>query len=176
MFWWVTLLIYAGTVVLSGLLQKAPKVRASALGELQVPTAEEGRNLPVIWGTCCLKAPNVVWYGDYKVKAIKKSMGIMAFGRTYTAGHRYYLGMDLGLCHGPVDALVDILAGTGEDLQHINFSQSINPDGSCPVTVNDPNAFGGDDKEGGISGPGVFYNGNETQGSDPYMSSRLGIT
>jgi hypothetical protein len=176
MLWWVTLLIYAGTVVLSGLLQKAPKVKASALGDMQIPTAEEGRSLPVIWGTCCLKSPNVVWYGDYKVQAIKKSMGIMAFGRTYTAGHRYYLGMDLGLCHGPVDALVDILAGTGEDLKHISFSQSANPDGSRAVTVNDPNGFGGDDKEGGISGPGTFYPGNQTQGSDPYMSGRIGIT
>lgn len=175
MLWWVTLLIYAGTVVLSGLLQKAPKVKASSLGDMQIPTAEEGRSLPVIWGTCCLKAPNVVYYGDYRVRAIKKSMGIMAFGRTYTAGHRYFLSMDLGLCHGPVDALVDILAGTGEDLKHINFSQSANPDGSRSITVDAENAFGGLDKEGGISGPGTFYPGNQTQESDPYLSGRLGI-
>ena len=176
MLWWVALLIYAASTVLTGLLQKAPNVKASSLGEMQVPTAEEGRNLPVIWGTCCLKAPNVVWYGDYRVKAIRKSMGWMSFGREYTAGHRYYLGMDLALCNGPVDALVDILAGTGEDLKSIRFGQSAGASGAMNISVNDPDAFGGEEKEGGIEGFGTFYPGNQTQGSDAYMSRRLGIT
>ena len=190
---WIMLAIYAATTVLSGLLQKAPKIKAASLGEIQVPTAEEGRNLPVIWGTCCLKAPNVVWYGDYKVEAIKKSMGIMSFGRSYTAGYRYYLGMDLALCHGKVDALVDILAGTGEDLKSLDWQGGgnmspirwfhipslppvTNPDGSISLNVASKNIFGGDDKEGGISGAGRFYPGNDTQESNAYMSTRLGTT
>lgn len=204
MAWWVMLIIVAASMVLSGLLQKAPKVKASSLGEFEIPTAEEGRSLPVIWGTCCLRAPNVVWYGDYKSKAIKKSMGIMAFGRTYTAGHKYYLGMDLGLCHGPVDALVDILAGTGEDLKPLSFSggenissltgwylgqqeispaPSQNPDGSLRLfTTSRRNIFNqffsasADSDEGNIEGWGTFYYGSDTQGSDPYMSAKLGIT
>lgn len=176
MLWWVVLLINVATMALSGLLQKAPKVKASALGDLQVPTAEEGRNLPVFWGTCCMRSPNVVWYGDYKVKAIKKSMGWMAFGRTYTAGHKYYLGMDLALCLGQVDALVDILAGTGEDLKHIAFAQTgPSQDGSRSLIIADSNCFGGEDAEGGISGTGRIYFGGPLQDSDAYMSGKLGI-
>jgi hypothetical protein len=205
---WIMLAIYAATTVLSGLLQKAPKIKASSLGEIQVPTAEEGRNLPVIWGTCCLQAPNVVWYSDYKVQPIKKSMGIMAFGRTYTAGYRYYLGMDLALCHGPVDELVDILAGTGEDLKKLSWRGTgdglpniiatirlvfqalmsryssdqpgpgpvTNPDGSISLYVAAQTVFGGDEKEGGIAGAGRFYPGNDTQESNNYISTRMGIT
>ena len=142
---WILLTLYIGTTVLTGLLQKAPHVKASALGELQVPTAEEGRNLPVFWGTCCLKAPNVVWYGDYRVRAIKKSMGWMSFGRTYTAGYKYHLGMDLALCHGKVDALVDVMAGTCGDLKSVSFTQpETEQDGSKKVHVDDPNCFGGE--------------------------------
>src|SRR6266568_9645113 len=145
---WILLAMYIATTVLSGLLQKAPKVNASALGDLQVPTAEEGRSLPVIWGTCCLKSPNVVWYGDFKVVAIKKSMGIMAFGRHYTSGYKYYLGMDLGLCHGPVDELVDVLAGTGEDLKHVNIVyEGGNGNGGIGFHADDNKLFGGEDKE-----------------------------
>jgi hypothetical protein len=177
MAWWVLLIIYAATTVLSGLLQRAPNQKASSLGDLQVPTAEEGRSLPVVWGTCCLKSPNVVWYGDYKVKAIRKSMGIMAFGRTYVAGHRYYLGLDMGLCHGPVDELVSIMAGSGENLKALNFTVTgTNADGSKAILANDKKCFGGDDSEGGIYGVGTFYQGSATQQSNSYMSSMLGIT
>lgn len=190
---WIFLLIYAGTTVLSGLLAKTPKVTASGLGDLQVPTAEDGRSLPFFWGTCCLKSPNVVWYGDYKCQAIKKSKGWLSFGATYTAGYKYYLGMDLALCHGPVDALVDILAGSGDDYKQLKWQggENINkvwwlgpilspapsqqPDGSIAVYVASGNIFGGDEKEGGISGFGAFYPGNANQNSDAYMSQKLAL-
>ena len=172
---WLALALFAGTTVLSGLLQKAPKVSASALGELQVPTAEEGRNLPVVWGTCVLKAPNVVWYGDYKCDPIKKSMGILAFGRSYTAGYRYSLGMDLALCHGQIDALVDVLGGTGEDLKHLAWVPGTEqPDGTFALHVTAQDAYGGDDKEGGVSGWGTVYRGSESQSSDAYVSGKIG--
>lgn len=195
---WVMLLIYAATTVLSGLLQRAPKVKASSLGELQAPTAEEGRNLPVIFGTCIMKAPNVVWYGDLKTTEIKKSGGLFGLQK-YTIGHRYHLGMDLALCHGPVDELVDILAGSGGDLKSLSWeggknilssspyrwisgmtllspSPTTNADGSLRLYIASHDAFGGDEKEGGVSGWGTFYCGSNTQGSDSYMSSKLGIT
>lgn len=171
------MLLYAVSTVLSGLLQKAPKASASAMGDLKVPTAEEGRNLPVIWGTCMLRAPNVVWYGDYKCVPIKKSMGIMAFGRSYTAGYQYFLTMDLGLCHGKVDALVAILAGTGEDLKSLGYPMvDLNPDGSIRLHALTVDLFGGEDAEGGIAGWGTFYPGSDTQESDSYMSAMLGLT
>ena len=172
----IMMILTVAMMVLSGLLMKAPKAPPSALGDLQAPTAEEGRNLPVIFGTVLCKAPNVTWYGDYLTTAIKKSMGIMAFGRKATIGWRYFLGMDLHLCHGQVDELVDVRAGNGDDQKHLNWTQTgTNADGSAQVKVDDANCFGGDEKEGGISGTGTFYYGSVDQESDAYMSAKLGI-
>lgn len=39
--------------------------------KLDIPTAEEGRPIPVIFGTCLIKNPNVVWYGDADTTPIK---------------------------------------------------------------------------------------------------------
>ena len=35
-----------------------------------IPTAEPGRPIPVVFGTCLVQSPNVVWYGDIKYEPI----------------------------------------------------------------------------------------------------------
>lgn len=90
----------ATTVLTMYLASKANQAKASALGDFTAPTAEEGRVIPVVFGTVKLAAPNVVWYGDLKARAIKKGFIFKA-----TTGFHYYMGMDLMLCHGPVDTL-----------------------------------------------------------------------
>jgi hypothetical protein len=52
--------------------QNAPP---AGINEIQVPTAEEGREIPVLFGCREIKSPNVVWYGHLKTKAIKSSGG-----------------------------------------------------------------------------------------------------
>lgn len=47
----------------------------AGLSDLEVPTAAEGREIPVLFGCVEIKTPNVVWYGDLKTKAIKSSGG-----------------------------------------------------------------------------------------------------
>jgi len=37
---------------------------AAGLSDFQVPSADTGRPVPVIFGTVLIKGPNVVWYGD----------------------------------------------------------------------------------------------------------------
>ena len=41
------------------------------LSNISVPTAEEGRAIPVVFGTRVIEGPNVVWYGDFKSEEIK---------------------------------------------------------------------------------------------------------
>jgi hypothetical protein len=63
---------------LSYALSPRPKTevpRAAGLDELDLPTAEEGRPIPVVFGTVLITGPNVVWAGDLKVKPIRKSGG-----------------------------------------------------------------------------------------------------
>lgn len=42
------------------------------LENIKAPTAEEGRAIPVVFGTRLIEGPNVVWYGDISNEAIKK--------------------------------------------------------------------------------------------------------
>lgn len=48
---------------------------AAGIGDLQAPIAEEGRPIPVVFGTVLLRAPNVVWYGDLTTEPVKFSGG-----------------------------------------------------------------------------------------------------
>ncbi len=45
------------------------------LKDFDIPTADESRPIPVVFGTVLVKGSNVVWYGDLKTKKIKKSGG-----------------------------------------------------------------------------------------------------
>lgn len=83
----------------------APRVKgptAAGLGDFQVPTAEE-RPIPIVVGTCHVKGVNTLWYGDLKVEAIKRGGGL--FSARQTIGHKYSLGMQLGICQGPIELL-----------------------------------------------------------------------
>lgn len=54
----------------------APKVKApkpEALKDLESPTAEAGRPIPVVFGTITVKGLNVLWYGEksFTTKKVK---------------------------------------------------------------------------------------------------------
>lgn len=130
---WFAFFLFVGSTVLSALLQKRPKdVQPSSLGDFQAPTAQEGRPIPVVFGTVKLAAPNVVWFGDLKVVPIKKkSGGFLGIGaKKVTIGYKYYAGLWMALCHGVVDELLDIvvgeksLGGTTSVRENMPFGQS----------------------------------------------------
>jgi len=55
----------------------APKPQTPPPGDIssQMPTAEAGREIPVLFGTRIIGQPNVVWWGDITTKKIKSSGG-----------------------------------------------------------------------------------------------------
>lgn len=63
-------------VTLAYVLRPRPKTikgappRAAGIEEFNIPTAEEGRPIQVLFGKRRMKGPNVVWYGDLKSEAI----------------------------------------------------------------------------------------------------------
>lgn len=154
-------------------------MQPSSLGDFQAPTAEEGRAIPVIFGTVKLAAPNVVWFGDLKINAIKKKAGgFLGIGaKKVTVGYKYFVGLHLALCHGVVDSLVQIIAG--ED-KNVPFTSTVvtGPEGEdfIKITVDQPKLFGGDDKEGGLKGTIFFYRGQSSQRGNTYLSSKLGLS
>lgn len=69
------ILITIGILIVSSFLAaalapKPPKQKAALLEEFDVPTAEEGREIPDVFGTVLIRDPNVLWYGDLGVKKV----------------------------------------------------------------------------------------------------------
>ena len=62
-------------IAIAMLLAPKPKsLRAKPLGleEFDIPTAEEGRSIQVLFGKKYVASPNVVWFGHLKSQAVKK--------------------------------------------------------------------------------------------------------
>lgn len=69
-----------GILALSYVISRAMAVKVDGptrygLDDVEAPTADLGGKIYVLFGTRELGSPNVVWYGDFKTKAVKKSTG-----------------------------------------------------------------------------------------------------
>lgn len=68
---WNYFIIWLVTSVISYVLAPKPQQeKPKGLADIKVPTAEEGTEIPVIFGTI-EAAPFVAWYGDFKTEAIE---------------------------------------------------------------------------------------------------------
>jgi len=73
---WTYFAILVASVVLAfALAPKPPKPRPPELEDVEAPTAEEGKAIPVVFGTVWINGANVIWYGDLRTTPIKKSGG-----------------------------------------------------------------------------------------------------
>lgn len=63
---WVAIGISIFSMVASYYLQPSPQVPDNALAAeaVDVPTADAGRKIPVVFGRVMVKDSNVVWWGD----------------------------------------------------------------------------------------------------------------
>jgi hypothetical protein len=72
---WVQLLVAIVLAVVSYLIMPKPKQpQPPGTRDLESPTADAGRPLPVVFGTLTVKGLNVVWYGELQVKTEKVKM------------------------------------------------------------------------------------------------------
>ena len=70
------LLLSAALAFLSYILAPRPEgPNAHSIGDIDVPTADPNKEIPVIWGTGWVKDPNVVWYGDLGTSPIESDSG-----------------------------------------------------------------------------------------------------
>ena len=74
---WVYAIVWVVALVASyAMMPKTnSNVSASVLDDVTANTAEEGGEIPVLFGTRLIKSANVVWYGDFSTSAIRKSSG-----------------------------------------------------------------------------------------------------
>ena len=72
--WFVMMLVSLALNVIAYLLQPKPKTSQPASTEdMEDPTAEAGRPIPVLFGTMTIKGTNILWYGEKQVTSYKKS-------------------------------------------------------------------------------------------------------
>jgi hypothetical protein len=88
-------------------------------------------------------------------------------GGKQTIGYKYYMGLHMGLCHGPIDSLLEIRAG-----DRTAFSTPITTSSSIAIAA--PELFGGDSKEGGLVGTVDVMMGESTQAANSYLSGQQG--
>lgn len=168
---WLLLALFVASTVVSALLQKRPKdVQPAGIGDFTAPTADETRVVPVIWGTVKLSGPNVIWYGDLRLRSIRVRSGLFF---TTVIGWKYILGMQLALCHGPIDEFLWLYTGSHPDDKVVPIDSITTRGTGWRLGINQPNFWGGDREGGGMQGTLDLYRGDQTQGSDDYLSAQI---
>lgn len=150
--------------------------KPKGLGDFNFPTNLESRYIPIVFGTTEIKAPNVIWYGDLSTEALTTAGAIV--------GYRYFLGIDLALCHGPLDSISamqidDTFAfSPGEQL---SLKSGKTPQGGFvrtssgqrTIAFEDTNSiFGGDKLGGRLIGNLAMYYGTDDQAPSSYVKQQ----
>ncbi len=68
------LVIVVAALISVALAPKPPEPKPASLSDIDAPTAEERRPIPVVFGTVLLHGSNVLWYGDLEADPIKKKV------------------------------------------------------------------------------------------------------
>ncbi len=91
-----------------------------------------------------------------------------------TVGYRYRMGLHLALCQGPVDAVQEIQMGDRTAWGDADRAPLSSGHGLTSISINKPDLFGGDSREGGVVGTIDVLSGHAGQGRNDYLMSRLG--
>lgn len=75
MAWWYAAIYVGALIIAYSYIPKTEIQPPAGLDEIKAPTAEAGREIPVLFGTRKLTGPNVVWFGDLRVSPVKKKGG-----------------------------------------------------------------------------------------------------
>jgi concanavalin A-like lectin/glucanase superfamily protein/uncharacterized protein DUF2793/putative tail protein len=160
---WVQILYWiVATIITIVLTPKPAAPKPASLEDLDLPTAEENRDLPVIFGRVRVTGLNITWHGNFGTNKIKKS----SLFSSSTVGYRYFLGMMMHFCRGPVDSFTRIEAGDKQAWAGDVTSNST-------IQITSENLFGGEKQEGGLWGAVEFMFGGMTQTLGDYMRGQV---
>lgn len=73
--WWYVAVIVVSAILSYALAPKPAQPPKPTLEDLDMPTAEEGRPIPVVFGEVWIKGANIIWYGDLDTTPIKVKGG-----------------------------------------------------------------------------------------------------
>jgi hypothetical protein len=94
----------------------------------------------------------------------------MGGSKKVTIGYKYYLGMHMVLCHGPIDQLRSMYVGERRIYEGAYITSSTR------LEIKKKNLFGGKKKEGGVSGFLDIMFGEEDQEQNDYLKAKLGVS
>lgn len=89
----------------------------------------------------------------------------MGSSKKQTVGYWYKLGLHFIVCRAPVDAFLEIVAGD-------RTAWKGNVTASTQITIDKPNLWGGEEREGGIVGKLDVMFGEPTQGPNDYLAAK----
>lgn len=73
---WIAAVVFVIALIVAYTMQPKPETRPPAgLDEIQAPTAEVGREIPVLFGRRRFDGANVVWYGHLRTVPVKSKGG-----------------------------------------------------------------------------------------------------
>ena len=71
----VSLVMMVISYAIQMILMPRPENNDAVVGDMDIPTAEDGKTIPVVFGTILLKDSNIIDYFDAQAEAIKSDGG-----------------------------------------------------------------------------------------------------
>ena len=166
LFWWV--ISYA---LSDYFRERLPAQTASGLGDFNVPTATEGRSVPIIiGGSPKCRSMNCIWYGDFEAIARTVTTGVI-FKEEEVIGFTYHLALCYAIAKTEVAGITAIWIGDDRVWDYVADNGGVPKTDFVDVDAND--IFGGIDDGGGFVGRIRLFRGTETQGVSAFMNSRV---
>lgn len=73
---WIYFIVFVVALIAAVMMMPKPQSQPPpGFGDVKAPTAEEGREIPVLFGTKDVEGPNVVYYGNFRAIPVKKKGG-----------------------------------------------------------------------------------------------------
>lgn len=157
------------TVLTIALAPKPPTPKAATLTDFSLPTADQGRNIPVIFGTCNITGSNCVWYGDLTTSQVR----VHSLFSSSTTGYQYFMGIHLVLGHGPFDSINKVYWDKKLTWMGDGSGNPVTTSGRICMSWLD--LYGGTSGgQGGIQGCFDVIMGTDTEPVNSYLQTVLG--
>jgi hypothetical protein len=170
---WVWAIVTVALNVIRGVLRPKGPGRPSpaSLSDLNIPTTAEGRRIPLVYGTCLLESPMVAWYGDFSAEPHVYSVHHVWGWENQDYGFNYWLGMQLVLCSGVIDKVIQVRFDD-EIPTHVIRAETAD---YTDLDFDDLELYGGGEPpgEGGILGNIRIYHGTTTQEANSYLCEKV---
>jgi len=162
-------LINAALFVAAELLRPKPEIEdaeATPFEEAAFPSVDPTKKIPIVLGRDTIRSPHVADVTEYNTVPItnKVKTGLFSSQRV-TVGYRYFVGMQLMICVGPV-TLRKIY---WDDDEIWSGTAAANPNGVA-IDIDLPDYLGGREEGGGLVGRITFFAGTATQNQSSYLA------